>query len=84
MSDDTDFDPTNVTIHTREKVSTGDYENMQQDITVEFDVPDDMSPAEFREEYSRWLKRLQKDIQRAVENRIKIDSQEDWTHEMDG
>jgi hypothetical protein len=82
---DTDIEITmdSFTLHAGEKVSTGEYENEQMDLTIEgtidgAEIHDDI-PHDVRARLLRVMKSMQKDVERAAENRIKIADQENWT-----
>lgn len=77
------------TVHAREKVSTGDYENAEFHVTIEGSV----SGAESlengtREELKARLLAVQKEaqesVQRACENRIAAEGHEDWGVRQNG
>lgn len=81
--DDITFTAEAYTVHGGEKISTGDYENAQYDVTVEGGID---GVGELDAETRRYIRRrllvlhrdLQKVVQQAAENRIAIESAEDW------
>lgn len=73
-------------LHYGEKVSTGEFENAQVDLSLEgsidgAEVDSGGLPYDVRGRLLRSSKQLQKDGQKAAENRLKLPEQEDWTPE---
>lgn len=73
------------TLHYQEKVSTGDYENATVSATLEgsiegLEVGDDI-PQDVRARLLRVSKSLQRDVERAAENRVRISDSENWNPE---
>lgn len=73
------------TVHAREKVSTGDYENAEFHVSIDGDVrgdPESGLDEETRRELKARLLAVQKEaqetVERACENRIAAEGHEDW------
>lgn len=78
-----DLEAESFTVHAREKISTGDYENAEYHVSIEgsIDADGDLD-ADRRRELKARLLTVEKDAQdavaRACENRIAADGHEDW------
>lgn len=74
-------------IHCSEKVQTDDYENAQTGLTVEGSIEgaelDGEVPHDVRARLLRVARSLQKDVQKAAENRRKLPDSEDWEPDWD-
>lgn len=80
-SEDIRITPTGAKIHCSEKVSTGDYESATVSQTVEFDIETDAEDGfqeDLRERLMLIQKHLQRDVEKAAENRVKVRDHEDW------
>lgn len=77
-----ELQPETVTVHAQEKVSTGEYESAQYNLTIEFDA-EELDGTEIREQYLQKLKQVQKDVETAAMNRVKIPDAEEWLHEVE-
>lgn len=78
-----ELSPESFTVHAREKVSTGDYENAEYHVSIEGSVDgvgnlDDAARKELKARLLSVEKDMQKAVQRACENRIARDGSEDW------
>lgn len=71
------------TLNYQEKISTGDYENAQVSLTIEGSIDsaeiDNDLPHDVRARLLRTCKQVQKDVEKAAENRVKVEDAEDWT-----
>lgn len=70
------------TVHAREKVSTGDYENAEYHVSMSGPVVGGVLNPDNRRELKARLLSLQKDaqdiVERAAENRVALPESEDW------
>lgn len=70
------------TVHAREKISTGDYENAEFHTTVSGSVSghrlDDQTRLELKARLLSLEKEIQETVERAAKNRIREPEHEDW------
>lgn len=83
MTDEITLTAESWTVHAREKVSTGDYENAEFHISLEGEVDgaDELTESTRRVLKARLLalqKEAQETVERACENRIAAEGHEDW------
>lgn len=84
MTDDVELHAESFTVHAREKISTGDYENAEYHTTIEGRVEtDDPITNGTRRALKARLLAMQKDaqetVERAAENRVALPESEDWS-----
>jgi hypothetical protein len=83
MSKDIRLTAESFTVHAREKISTGEYENAAYHVTIEGRVGgttelDDETRAELKARLLAAQKEAQESVQRTAENRIREPGHEDW------